>query len=214
MSKIKGIIAGLGVVTGFSIAMVPMATFADDPVIPAGQSTINANIDDGISMKLISSGSTGNKTKICDSGNDPNCSGVDQVASTTILPSQADLTSMYTDTYISTNSLSGFTLTLTDSDNNTNLAMNDSDATIAAISTQPVGGSNPGWAIKLGDESSTWYAIPALEGPASAITVNSASNPGSVTINSHVKVIYGVAASSTQASGIYHDTVIYTATAL
>ena len=214
MSNIKSVIAGLGVVAGFGVAILPLATYADDDPTPAvadGESTITANIYDGISLELVSSGSAGDKTMICDSETDPQCSGEDQIVSTTILPSQADLTSMYTDAYVSTNNLAGFTLTLVDADDDNSLATT-SGATIAAISSQPVGGSNPGWAVKI-DDGSTWYAVPA-DNSGSSITVKTVTNPGAVTVRSHAKVTYGVAASSTQAPGLYRDTVTYTATTL
>lgn len=209
MSKIKSVIAGLGAVTALGVAVAPLAAYADEVTNP---NTVTAVIAPVLSMRMVSSGSTGDKTLTCDSNNNPVCSGQDQVASTTILPGQADTSSMYTDIYVSTNVLAGFTLTLKDSDNNNNLQTTGGD-TIAPISSEPVGSTNPGWAVKI-DDGSTWYAVPAANAGSSVSVKNHQPSPAAVSVDVHSKVTYGVAASSSQATGIYRDTVTYTATTL
>lgn len=215
MSKIKRVIAGLGVATGFGIAILPMAAFADDPAPVTGESTITANINDVISMRLISTGSSGNKTLECRSEANPNCSGQDQLVATTLLPSQDDKTSMYTEAYVSTNSLGGYDLSLSDSDTTNALTASTTQDTIVAINREPVGGTYPGWAIAIDDDNDnwdeSWYQVPVST--ATTLTLKSIINPGVVTINDRTKVTYGVAATSTQATGIYTDTVVFTATA-
>lgn len=208
MSKIKSVIAGLGIITALGVAIVPMSTYADEETV-AGETTITANIYDGISMRLVSSDATGSRSITCNSLSSPNCSGEDQYVSTTILPGQADTTSMYTDIYVSTNNVSGYTLTLIDSDA-INALSTSSGSTISAISSEPVGTTNPGWAIIIDGESS-WRQVPISTG--TAITVKT-YQPSDVTIDDHSKVTYGVAATDTQDPGIYTDTIVYTATVL
>ncbi len=190
MSKIKTFTLILGTVISFSTAALPLVSvFADDPA-PEAQKTldIDINVANVISMTL-----------------DHNST------STTILPNSADLTAMFTNIYVSTNSPEGYTLTLADSDNNANL-QTAFGATIAPISSEPVGGSNPGWAVRI-DGESTWRAMP-IQSSSSVITVkNYSPSPKAVTVNDHSEVFYGVAASSDQATGTYTDTVTYTATA-
>lgn len=210
MSKIKRVIAGLGLVTGFGVAMLPMTAFADDPTPAVGESVITANINEVIGMRLVSSGSAGNKTLECNSGENPNCTGQTQLVSTTILPGQDDKTSMYTDVYVSTNSINGYNLTLIDADAYNALRTTGGDA-INAIATEPVGTTNPGWAVSITGKSG-WFMVPVSTG--SAIDVKTLQpSPAAVTIEDHTKVTYGVAATSSQPSGIYTDTVVYTATA-
>ena len=209
MSKIKNVFAGLGVVTGFGLSILPMAAYAAPAV--SEQQTVTANINAIISMRMVSSGSANDKTMECSNIESPSCSGEDQIVRTTILPGEADKTSMYTDIYVSTNAFGGFTVTVKDSDNDNTLRTTNND-TIAAISSEPVGTSNPGWAIKI-DDVNTWYAVPAANASSSVTVKDYTPNPAGVSNDVHVKVTYGVAASSSQATGIYHDTVTYTATA-
>ena len=75
MSKIKRVIAGLGVAAGFGVAILPVAAFADDDpeTTPetSGETVITANVNDVISLRLVSSGSAGDKTLICSSSANP-----------------------------------------------------------------------------------------------------------------------------------------------
>ena len=189
----------------------------DNPTPPTpGESTITANVDEVISLRLVSTGSLNDKTLTCRSEADPNCSGEEQLVNTTLLPSQDDKTSMYTEAYVSTNSLAGYTLVLSDSDTTNALTTASTEDTIAAINREPVGGTYPGWAIAIDDDDAnwagSWYQVPIST--AAALPLKTSSNPGAVTINARTKVTYGVASSSSQAPGTYTDTVVYTATAL
>lgn len=208
MSKIKNVALGLGVVAGFAVAMAPLAAYADTEV--TNPNTVTAVLGDVISMSLESHSTLGTKTLTCESQNNPACTGDNQVVSTTILPSADDKTSMYTIITVNTNVLNGFNLTMKDSDNNTNLQTTNND-TIATISSEPVGGSNPGWAVKI-DSQSSWNAVPAANA-ASPLTIKTHQpNPAAVSVNVQSTVTYGVAASSSQPSGTYTDTIVYTAT--
>ena len=184
---------------------------------PVAETTVTATLEDVISMRLVSSQSLGDKTYECHTASDSSdpsvyqsCSGQDQLVSTTILPSQDDKTTMYTDVYVSTNVLAGFNLTMKDSDNNNSLQTIAGD-TISAISSEPVGGTTPGWAVKI-DNVNTWYAVPAANAANSLTIKTHTPSPAAVSVDVHSKVTYGVAASDTQASGTYTDTVVYTAT--
>lgn len=216
MSKTNKILAGFGVAAALGIAVSPLAVFADDETTAVeGETTVTAVIEDVISMSLVSSGSANDKTLSCNSQNTPVCSGEEQLVSTTILPGQEDKTTMYTVATVNTNSVGGYSLTLSDSD--TTNALTATTGTIAAIATEPVGGTNPGWAIAIDDDDDNWdgawYQVPIST--ASALEIKSSRpSPAAVTVNARTKVTYGVAASSSQPTGLYTDTVVYTATAL
>lgn len=209
MSKIKNVVLGLGAVAGFTTLVAPLTAYADD-VINNNPNTVTAVLSDVISMSLESHSTLGTKTSTCESQRTPACTGDEQIVSTTILPSADDKTSMYTVITVSTNVLNGFDLTMKDSDNNTNLETTNGD-TIATIGSEPVGGTTPGWAVRI-DDQTTWNAVPAANA-ASPLTIKTHQpNPAAVSINVQATVTYGVAASSTQASGTYTDTIVYTAT--
>ena len=193
---------------GFSVRCV-----LDNPITP-GETDITANIEEVLSLSLTSSGTTGSYN--CDSTADPTCSGTPQRTSTTLLPGQADLNTMYTIATVNTNSINGYDLTLSDSDtNNALVGTSDSTATISAINSEPVGSSNPGWSIAVDKESQTgtitWLQVPIST--ATPLTIKSSHpDPAAVTINAQTKVTYGVAASSTQPNDTYTDTVVFTVT--
>lgn len=229
MSKIKSVITGLGVVAGLGVAVLPLTTYADDPVVDYNPNQVTATIGAAISMKLISSGSgttDPDDALICqepvrDSGDPqnptPSCTGEDQYVSTMLDPSDEDKTSMYTDIYVSTNSLGGYVLTMTDSDNDNNLRIGTTDTVIASINSEPVATTNPGWAIHIdGDvnaqSQNVWRQVPLKNG--TPIEIKRLVNPTAPTSLDHSKVFYGVATASDQATGIYQDTVTYTATTL
>lgn len=219
MSKIKKLALGFGIAAGFSAAILPMATYAEE-ITATDTLDINVNIATVISMRLESHSAAGTKTTTCDSTQvvidentgdivDNGCTGDVQEVRTTLLPNSTDNSSMYTNIYVSTNSGDGYMLTLKDSDNNTNL-QTTSGSTIATIASEPLGGTNPGWAILVDGESS-WQAMPA--GSSTAIVVkNYTPNPKATVTDDMSKVTYGVATSSDQDTGVYSDTVVYTAT--
>ena len=234
MSKIKTLSIGLGVVAGLTAAILPMSAYADGEPSAKAAVDVNVNVATVISMTLdtysqtAAGGSTGTLT--CDSTaivtDDPEtpdvdesndgCTGTEQVTAINILPNTADLTTMYTDAYVSTNSAAGYTLTLIDSDDVTALT-NAADDTIAAINETPVAGTKPGWAVSI-DAGTTWQKMPKNAGqstPAETaiIVENYTPNPAATSASRKSTVNYGVATSSTQPTGTYTDTIIYTATA-
>ena len=208
MSKIKSVIAGLGIVAGLGVAMAPLTSYADEVTNP---NTVTAVLNDVISMTLVSTDASGSDTMDCHSAHNPACTGTTQSVRTTILPGHADTSSMYTDIYVSTNTTNGFNLTVADSDTNNNLQTTSGD-TIAAIANEPIGGTRPGWAIRI-DDAGSWLAMPTSNAQGGPILIKSHQpDPAAVSINVHSKVTYGVAASDSQASGTYTDTIVYTVT--
>ena len=196
MSKIKNLALALGTVAALGVAILPLTAYADND--DASKTLdVNVNVNSIISMSLSANS-----------------------ASTTILPGNdnldttqgaTDIADMSTTITVSTNSPDGYVLTLTDSDDNANL-QTTGGATIAPISSQPAGSSNPGWAVLINGQS-TWYAVPTQSSGNSITVKNYTPSPKAVTNNDTSKVYYGVGASSDQATGHYLDTVTYTATA-
>ena len=238
MSKIKNFAIGLGILASTGAAFLPAVAFAEDvtgsdgSTIPDATEDLDVNVlvNTVISMTIKSySGSTPtlNGTTDCttssETGATESCTTTGtQKVEATILPGEEDLTSMYSDIFVSTNSVNGFSLKLIDADENTSLV--NGSYTIPTVSSRPAGASastpNPGWAVSL-DGGTTWLAMPnggsqdGTVAPGTAITVDtySPATPAAVT-DRQSTVHYGVATSSSQAAGTYTDTVVYTATAL
>ncbi len=219
MSKTKTLSLGLGAIVAVGAAILPMTAYADNEPTSEAYVDINVNVSTVLSMTLnthsvaAAGGSTG--AYVCDTTATPNCSGVSQVAAIEMLPNSVDLTTMYTDVSVSTNSAAGFTLTLIDSDDNNNLVNANSD-TINAISSKPAAGSNAGWAVSV-NATDVWNKVPKNAGavdPAEQPLVIENYTPAtpSTTVGRVNTVHYGVATSDTQPTGTYTDTVVYTAT--
>lgn len=220
MSKIRTLSIGLATALGLGVAVLPMAAYAENEPQAAASVDVNVNIATVISMTLTShsvataGGSTGSYT--CDSTATPNCSGTAQVAAMEMLPNSADLTTMYTDVAVSTNSGAGYTLTLIDADDNNNLVNSNND-TIDAIGSKPVAGTNAGWAVSV-DTTDVWNQVPKNAGattPAeTALVVENYSPATPTTSSNRVNTVhYGVATTAAQPTGVYTDTITYTATA-
>lgn len=225
MSKIKKIVASLGMVAGVGISLLPMAAYADpgDYAQASEDLTVNLLVNSVISMTIKSySGNPValNGTTECDnySGTSSCTTTGDQKVETTILPSQVDNTSMYSDIFVSTNSVAGYTLKLIDADEITSLVSAAGD-TIVATSNIP-STSNTGWAVSVGD-TNVWQAVPnnvsatdptIVAGTPITVTNYTPATP-TVTTEHQSTVHYGVAATASQPVGTYTDTVVYTATA-
>ncbi len=231
MLKIQRLAATLGIAASFSAVFLPMTTFADE-LTATDTLDVQVNVAPIISMRLESHSAIGTRTTTCDSRNivvdeqtgevtDDGCVDADvdddgigdnNEVRTTLLPASADTTSMYTNIYVTTNSGSGYTLSLIDSDNNNSLSTGT--YTIAPISSLPVASTNPGWAIHIdGDQAQgvdVWRAMPAAG--SSAIIVKNYQATRQTVTEDLSKVTYGVATSNDQGSGTYTDTVVYTAT--
>ena len=111
-----------------------------------------------------------------------------------------------------TNNSDGYTLTLKDSDTTTDL-MNANGDKIAAGTTIEAGTSN--WAYKIISQDGTNVSVPAYaaivssEGTAAQIAQTNAKTSTSGSVST---VAYGVSTSNAQPTGIYADTIVYTAT--
>ena len=110
-----------------------------------------------------------------------------------------------------TNDSDGYTLTLKDADTTTALTNEDGE-TIAAGTTITAGTSN--WAYKIMVQDGTdvaspvYAAIAASTATAAQITQ---TDDATTTAGSVSKVAYGVSTKSDQKTGIYADTIVYTA---
>ncbi|RYF72755.1 MAG: hypothetical protein EOO39_11615 [Cytophagaceae bacterium] len=123
---------------------------------------------------------------------------------------------------VSTNNTTGYRLTLSDSDTNTNLVSGGN--TIAAhagtfASPTALTGNGWGYAVAGGNFSATytaepsnpssttkWAGVPSSASPQQLKTTAATATADTTT------VWYGVRATSAQAAGVYSDTVTYTAT--
>lgn len=224
MSKIKNVAVGLGVIAGLGLSVLPMTAYADqgDYAQASEDLTVNLLVNSVISMTINSySGATLNGTTECDTYDNgtANCTTTgDQKVETTILPSQVDNTTMYSDIFVSTNSVAGYTLKLIDADEVTSLVSAAGD-TIVATSDIP-STSNTGWAVSV-DDTDVWQAMPnnvsdtddsIVAGTPITVANYTPATP-TVTNERQSTVHYGVAATPNQPTGTYTDTVVYTATA-
>lgn len=180
--------------------------------------TTTVNVSDMISVQFKSISESGTKTLNCtdNATSSQSCSGDTQSTYTTLLPGSSNITnntsSAYTEIRVSTNSPAGYILTLADTDTTINLTTGGG-ASINAINSKPVGTSNPGWAISL--NGTGWQIMKASNQTPITVKANNPTASGTMTQtiqNDLSTVYYGYAASSTQAPGIYTDTIIYTAT--
>lgn len=214
MSKIKNIALGLIVAMCFCLSLLPASVLAvddNDSVTARETRTVTVDIAEYINMRLESHSELGTRTSDCSSttGSCTDTGGLAQSVSTTITTATRDITSMYTNIYVSTNNPNGFTLTVSDVDNDTTLrsALND---TISAISSEPVATTNPGWAISK-DSRTTWLAVPAAnQTPLTLKNYEPSESP--ITVDNLTTINYGVATSDSQAVGVYTDAIVYTAT--
>ncbi len=235
MSKMKRMVASVVVATSFCLAGLPLMVFAETACTDGVQCSENddlnvtINVSSMISMRLVSYSELTPMTMNCDStqktSTSDGCSGSQQQTLTTLLPSSSNVTdntsTAYTRVYVSTNSPSGYVLTLIDADENTNM-VNGSGATISAINQKPVATTTPGWAVSV--DGNGWQRMKHNSNTAGTIvaetpiTVTSYNPTASSTMSALVSdrlstVYYGYATSSSQATGQYVDTVEYTATA-
>lgn len=184
MSKSTKIIATLGVVAGLGVAALPMSAFALDPTGSSPQTTdVDVKVNIGSAISITAT-------------NDPSNSTV------TMTPSDIDTSTLKTEITVSTNDTDGYTLTVTDKDANTNLV--NGSATIPTGTSISAG--TAAWAIKGGLLTNWTAMVPNTETP---LTV--AQNSTNVS-NEISNMTYGFSTAANQASGLYQDTITYTAT--
>jgi hypothetical protein len=123
---------------------------------------------------------------------------------------------------VSTNNTTGYTLTLSDTDTNTNLVSGGNNiAAHGGTFATPTALTGNGWGYAVaggnfsasysaetnnGSSTTKWAGVPSSASPQQLKTTASTAN------NDPTTVWYGVRANSSQAAGTYTDTVTYTAT--
>lgn len=226
MSKYKTLVAGLGALAGLGVMIVPAGVMAltecEEGETCSESASVNAvvTLNDVISMRIVSYSDGETTTSDCVSDTSVagyTCTGDSQVATTSLLPNSTNVTdntsSAYSQIYVSTNSRSGYILTLIDTDEVINLTSGNN--TIQAIDTKPAVGT-PGWAVYA---NGSWQIMKRNKNAAGTtaaetpITVKTGTPTASANIvNDLSTVYYGYATSSTQPAGTYTDSILYTAT--
>ena len=219
--KSTKIIAVAGVVAGLGVAALPALTFAASV---SGEVVVSADVQSAIAMTIagnddttghtgvdvynpaVQNGAVGNHT----GGTLYNESALQLQASgskVSILPNAVSNDSTFKSTItVFTNATAGYTLTLKDSDGTT--ALTNGSNTIPATESTTLSAGTAAWGYKVGSEATDWLAVPASTGTAANIKTDGAS----VAAGETTEVYYGVATAATQATGLYTDTIVYTAT--
>lgn len=193
--KIRRIIPAFAAV---AVAVTPVVASAASQT---ANTTINATVAEVIS---ISSGPTVTINLT------PTAGGVVSSASDTVT--------------VSTNRTTGYNLTLSDSDTNTNLVSGGNNiAAHAGTFASPTALANNTWGYRIvsaggfgagaysgetnqASSTSTWAGVPSSASPTTVKTTGTTASGDTTT------VWYGVNATSAQPNGTYTDTVTYTAT--
>ena len=242
MSKSKIAIATLGTVAALGVAALPLMSYATGPsvtgnvqldveVLPAIAMTISGNNDGGTHKQTGDSTSFGAIDVFSDgTGTTGKVDGHTVSASTTTTSSS--YTSILPNAKVDGNASNGFGSTVTVYTNNSagyTLAIKDDDSTLDLVNensdTIPAmvtGSADPtddttieagtaAWAYQLQKSDGTDVVSPAYAAiTASDVTIvtrNTETSGGSQNF-----IGYGVSTASDQATGIYKDTIVYTAT--
>lgn len=178
--KITRAIAGLSVIAFAGVAVLPLTTYAADPV--SKDVTVSVTVNSTISLDLGGS-------------------------SAATVANNSTNTGLYTTATVSTNNAAGYTLTFKDKDSNTSLVSGGNNIPSA---TGALSGTSK-WGYQLSAApTTTVLAIPSV---ATDVTgVGGTSAPSAVTGDAY-SVYYGVFVDASQASGVYTDTLEFTATA-
>lgn len=125
---------------------------------------------------------------------------------------------------VNTNNASGYTLTLSDADTNTNLISGGNNiAAHTGTLASPTTLGNNSWGYRIvnaggfgataysaetnnASSTSTWAGVPSSASPATVKTTGASAS------NDTTQVWYGLRATSSQPNGAYSDTVTYSAT--
>ena len=105
-----------------------------------------------------------------------------------------------------TNNASGYDLTLIDEDDDNDL-VKESDVTIPATAATTLSAGTAAWGYRVSGDTD-WLAVPEEGDTAATIDTLGTKTTG----GRQVIVEYGVATAADQATGLYSDTIIYTAT--
>ena len=208
MVNSKNIIAGLGVVAGLGVAMLPLTSYAADE--QAVSHMVRATVNEVFTLTVESN---------------EDLDGIDVSKTLSISKDSADTSLEHTIT-VAGNLYKGYDLTLGSASANTDLKFvkdataaldsadrYDTNTKIPTGSTVKAGTSAWGYKVKESGSypsgDSNWVTIKAA---ASADNLKSNSNTGHTSFSDTVNVSYGVSASATQAAGVYEAQVTYKAT--
>ncbi len=212
--KSTKIVAVAGVVAGLGVAALPALTFATTSV--AGQVNVKAEVSEAIAMTI-----TGNADEtgegvdvylpdgaaVIDGHTARNLYVSTSLESSsskaTLLPNAADTTSATSDVTVYTNAANGYKLSVKDADSELALVnVDDNSAKIPAGATITAG--TAAWGYKVAS-ATDFTAITASD--AVLKTTNAPTSNGDTTA-----MVYGISTASTQKTGLYTDTIVYTAT--
>ena len=225
MSKTTKIIAALGVVAGLGVAALPAFTYA---ATVSGNADVLVEIEPAIAMSIV-----GNQDGVTGSGYDNvkiksdninNINGTDVTSfvttnaatsgsKTTMLPYSVVNGGTDDATFKSTinvyTNAAYYNLTVKDNDND--LALKNGTYEIPAGTIQSgdsdfdLSAGTAAWGYVVDTASSDGTHYKAIE--ATEANIKHAANSSTETV-----VYYGVATAATQATGVYSDTIVYTAT--
>ncbi|MBQ6396345.1 hypothetical protein IJH89_02035 [Candidatus Saccharibacteria bacterium] len=206
MVNSKNIIAGLGVVAGLGVAMLPLTTHAADPQDET--LTVRATVGEIFELSVTSS---------------EDLEGIDTTKTLEVTKDSVNTTLIHT-ANVKGNLYKGYDLTLSSVSANTDLkfvkdatkAIDSADRydTATKISTgTSVAAGTSAWGYKksetAGSFSGNYVTIKPLANPD---TLKSNENSSHASFDDTVYVNYGVSTSEDQAAGVYEAQVIYKAT--
>ena len=192
MSKYAKIVATLGVITGLSIASLPVATFAApialDGSVPATQNVVvQLTVGDAVAVSADNG--------VANGGN--------------AAPNQAkNATSGIS---YATNAANGMVVNVKDVDEDTNMTVSGHTGTVAGTDVIAAGttGSTAGsgsWSIKGGLLTADTAMVKQSE---TALKVAESNGP----VNTNLNMTYNIATGGSQLPGTYQDTIVYTVVA-
>lgn len=192
MSKYAKIVATLGVITGLSIASLPVATFAApialDGSVPATQNVVvQLTVGDAVAVSADNGTANGGNAA-------PN-----QAKNATSGISYA------------TNAANGMVVNVKDVDEDTNMTVSGHTGTVAGTDVIAAGttGSTAGsgsWSIKGGLLTADTAMVKQSE---TALKVAESNGP----VNTNLNMTYNIATGGSQLPGTYQDTIVYTVVA-
>ena len=219
MTKSTKILAGLGAVAALGTAALPLASYAADAQSVTGNVDLYVEVLPAISMTIA--GNNDNNSNYGTSGDNGsvhvfNPAGVSSTLDTDTIPATA--TTVASSSYVSllpnatatttstvtvyTNAASGFTLSVKDADSTTALTKVGGAATIPA-GADAVAAGTAKWNLSGG--SLTNAAISTTDQTVKATSAKTSSGEETV-------VTYNIATAADQETGVYSDTITYTAT--
>jgi len=229
MSKTTKIIAALGVVAGLGVAALPAFTYAAETVsgnvdlyvevLPAIAMTITGNNDDnshygsGNGAVDVFNPATAASSSIDGHTTPAAATTVASSSWTSLLPNAVangnDTNGFKSTITVYTNAAGGYTLNVKDADATLALTKVGSTETIPALAADGnlVAGT-AAWGYKIDTASAdgtSYKAISATDAQVKTKATPTSGGEGTV-------VYYGVATASDQATGVYTDTITYTAT--